>query len=253
MERLEQPQQKRGLHSSALRTWGMLFVVLSVASKLLLRKAFPSIGQMTGQTLLEALSQPGNSMMMLTAFIVMQAVASCAIPIFAFLTVEGFAHTASRKKYILRVILLAIACEPLYNLAVSGSLLDLGSRNPAFAVAFGLVMLYFYKRYPKTLVKLAVTAAAILWCSILGVEHGAFFVFLVAVLSWAQQRQNWRTLIGCGAAAMGVLFSPYYLASPMGLLAVHFYNGERGESSKLVNYLCYPVILLACVLAGILL
>ena len=36
----------------------------------------------------------------------------------------------------------------------------------------------------------------------------------------------------------------------MGFLAIHFYNGEKGESSRLVNYLFYPVTLLAIGLAA---
>ena len=30
----------------------------------------------------------------------------------------------------------------------------------------------------------------------------------------------------------------------IGFLAIHFYNGEEGNSSRLVNYLFYPVTLL---------
>ena len=40
------------------------------------------------------------------------------------------------------------------------------------------------------------------------------------------------------------------MAAPMGFLAIHFYNGEKGEENRLVNYLAYPVILLAVGLAG---
>jgi hypothetical protein len=50
---------------------------------------------------------------------------------------------------------------------------------------------------------------------------------------------------GMAAAALCTGISPFYLAAPMGFLATHFYNGEKGESSRLVNYLFYPVALLA--------
>ena len=40
------------------------------------------------------------------------------------------------------------------------------------------------------------------------------------------------------------LVSPFYLASPMSLLAVHFYNGEEGDTNRSVKYLAYPVALL---------
>jgi len=40
------------------------------------------------------------------------------------------------------------------------------------------------------------------------------------------------------------------LLPPMGFLAVHMYNGERGESNRLVSYLFYPVALLLIGLAA---
>ena len=49
---------------------------------------------------------------------------------------------------------------------------------------------------------------------------------------------------GMAAAALCTGISPFYLAAPMGFLAIHFYNGEPGNSSRLVNYLFYPVSLL---------
>ena len=29
-------------------------------------------------------------------------------------------------------------------------------------------------------------------------------------------------------------------------MALHFYEGNKGEENRLVNYLAYPVILMAC-------
>ena len=45
----------------------------------------------------------------------------------------------------------------------------------------------------------------------------------------------------------------FYMASPMGFLAVHLYNGEKGEQNRLVNYLTYPALLLLTWLAAALL
>ena len=55
---------------------------------------------------------------------------------------------------------------------------------------------------------------------------------------------------GCIAAALCALFSPFYLAAPMGFLVVHGYRGEQGEENRLVNYLAYPVLLLFVGIAG---
>ena len=36
----------------------------------------------------------------------------------------------------------------------------------------------------------------------------------------------------------------------MGFMPIHFYRGEKGEENRLLNYLAYPVLLLAAGLAG---
>ena len=50
---------------------------------------------------------------------------------------------------------------------------------------------------------------------------------------------------GVAMAAACMVVSPFYLAAAMGFLAIHFYNGEPGERNRVVNYLFYPMCLLA--------
>ena len=81
-----------------------------------------------------------------TIALVCQAVSTCAVPIFAFLLVEGFLHTSDWKRYLTRVSLMALAAEIPYNLAMSSKLIDLSSRNPAF----GLVLSFVLDNRPKS-------------------------------------------------------------------------------------------------------
>lgn len=242
-----------GLSRQALRTWGMLGIVLGAAGSSIIQNGILDLANTDSMGLLQVMENP-SMLGIATVALVLQAIYACAAPIFAFLLVEGFIHSADRKKYLLRVLGVALVSELPYNLAVSGTWLESASRNPVFALVLAMVMLYFYRRYPgkklsNIAIKAAVTLAAFAWTLILGIDEGPGLVLLSAVLWLLREKSSLRVLFGCVAAFACSLFSPFYIASPMAFLAIHFYNGEKGEGSAWANYLCYPVILL---IAGIL-
>jgi hypothetical protein len=257
MERLNDNQTPRGLTASGIRNWGYLFILLGIVSKCLIQNGLLGIDGMTAQQLLALMEQSEQSMMLVTASIVMQALESCAIPIFALLLVEGFCKTADWKRYLGRLALVAAVSEIPYNLAMSGKVLDLSSRNPVFALVLGLAMLWFYrycaeKSGKNTAIKLLVTVCGVLWAGMLAVEHGICCVVVVAVLWLFRTKPSLRNLAGGCAMMLCCMLSLFYMAAPMGFLIVHFYNGEKGADFKLGRLVIYPAILLIAVLAYLL-
>jgi len=63
-----------------------------------------------------------------------------------------------------------------------------------------------------------------------------------------RSKPQFRLFVGMGVAALCTAISPFYLAATMGFMAVHFYNGEKSESSRIINYAGYPAMLLVCAL-----
>lgn len=247
-ERLNEQQPARGLSAAALRGWGYLFLLLGVAARAVIQNGLLDLQGVSAQKLLEALQNSNETMALATASLVMQALEACALPIFAFLLVEGFCHTSGFAKYLGRVVLVAVVSEIPYNLAIGGSWLVTSSRNPAFGLVLGLILLWFYRHYGEKnakniFINIVVTVAAILWCGMLRIEHGAFLIALVAA-GWFTRGKQIRTLVMAVVAALGVVFSMLYLAAPISALAIHFHNKEKGESNRLFNLLCYPVMLL---------
>lgn len=255
MERLARRDEKRdGISRSALRLWGLLFAIPGVVSRAIIQNGLLNMGSITNEQLLEAMMGSGQTMALATMALVLQALEACAIPIFAFLLVEGAQHTSNLNRYMLRVAGVAVLSELPYNLAVSGSLLDLSSRNPVFGLVFALIMLYLYRRYEgknagRVLLRIVITVAAVLWPIMLKVQDGACCVILTAVLWLCREKKQYRAFIGCAAAACCSVLSPFYLAAPMGFMAIHFYRGEKGDENKLINYLAYPVVLIAAAAA----
>lgn len=244
-----------GLSRQALRTWGTLGILLGAVGTAIVQNGILNAVNTDAMGLLQAMNSAPAMMGAATVALVLQAIYCCAAPIFAFLLVEGFQKTASRKQYILRVLALALISELPYNLAFGGRWIDLHSRNPVFGMVLAMVMLWFYCRYGEKsfkdiTIQVAVTLAALLWCFMLGIDEGAPLVLLTAVLWLTRGKATLQVLFGCVTAFACSLFSMLYMASPIAFLTIHFYNGEKGEGNRWVNYLAYPAILLIAGLLG---
>ena len=151
-----------------------------------------------------------------------------------------------------------MACEIPHNLVFGGKLLLASSRNPVFGIVLSMIILYFYRRYAGTelknvLIKAAVCGAGVVWCQMLKIEFGACMVLLVSTLWAFRSKTLYRNLAGAVMTVVCSLFSPFFLAAPMGFLAVFFYNEEKGTTSRTMNYAAYPVILVIAAIAGFIL
>lgn len=245
MERLGNTKST-GLSRNALKALGMLFLIGGIIGRSVLQNQILGLGSVSTAELLAAMQAQESTMIVATVALILQALETCAAPIYAFLLTEGFRHTSDLKKYFLRVLGVAVISELPWNLAMGGKLLDTGSRNPAFALALGLVMLYLYSRFAdKKLYCVIATLAAFAWAWMMKVEQGVPLLLLILVLWLLRDKPLYRGFVGAAAAVLCTAISPFYLASPMSLLLLHFYNGEAEEQNRLVNYLFYPVALLA--------
>lgn len=257
MERIRDAKNA-GITSAGLRTWGMLFLLVGIVGKSILQNRLLHLGTVTPQQLLEAMQGSNAVMLYATLALVMQALETCAVSIFAFLLAEGVQHTSNFRDYCFRVTGLALLSEIPYNLAVSGMPVDWSSRNPVFGLVVCLVLLFFYRRFPEKkaghlLLRGLVTAAALVWCSMLSIQYGSGLVVIFVVLWAFRAKPMIRSIAGASASMLCCLFSMFFMAAPMGFLTIHFYNGEKGADNRLVNYLTYPVMLLVTGLVGILL
>lgn len=252
---MERITPQRGITGGGLRAWAFLFLAAGVFGRGILQARVLGVGTVSAQALFEAMNASPAAMTMATVSLVLQALEVCAVPIFAFLVVEGVSHTESLSRYVGRVALLALVCEVPYQLAFTGKIWNTASHNPVLGVALCLVMIWFFRRYPeKSLghraVKVLVFVAAMLWALMLRVDCGVPMVILAAAFWLTREKEKYRLFAGAIAAALCMVVSPFYLAAPMGILPIHFYNGEPGELSRPVKYLLYPAILLVVALAG---
>lgn len=245
MERLGNTRPT-GLSAGKLRAWAMLFVIAGIVGRSILQNRILGVGSISAMELMKLMQESEAAMTAATVALVMQAMETVAVPIFVFLLAEGFKHTGDWKKYFLRVAGLAVLTEIPYNLAMSQKVIDMSSRNPVFGLVLCMILLHLYGRFSKKkLVCVVMALAGIVWAKMLNVEHGMAMIVMISVIWIFRKKQMFMGFSGMAAAALCTVFSPFYLAAPMGFLATHFYNGEKGEGNRLINYLFYPAALLA--------
>ena len=248
-----------GITAQGLRIWGLLFLAVGI------------VGQGIIQNKLLGDSQ---DMALMTAALVMRIVQGCALPIFSFLLVEGLNHTTSVKNYLLRLAGLAVLAEIPYDLVMSGKVFNWYFQNPLWSMVLALVMLYLLKYYSgkglkNIFINVLIVAVAWLWTRLVFptnasdsatifaigesktmLAEGTPIILITATLWFTRKKKAWQIFAGSVVIVLVALITPNlvympYMGAPIAFLAIHFYNGEPGEGNRIVNYLAYPVILLA--------
>lgn len=248
MERLRQPG-KKGLGRQQLLLFGMLFLLAGMVSRSFLQNRVLQMGSITGWQLLEVMSTSSGAVAAATVALVMQALETCGIPIFAFLLVEEYETCKNRRKMLLFLLIMALVSEIPYNFVMWGKFLHLTSRSPAVAMVIGMAVLYFLHRYSENsfkhvLVRIFVGIAAVLWAVMLNVDHGVALLVVMMTMWALRKKKHLLALVGGAVAAACVLISPFYIVSAMGILPVYLCREEEPADTKIFPYLIYPVLLL---------
>ena len=181
----------------------------------------------------------------------LRAIGRLSFPIFAFMLVEGFLQTSSRKKYVLRLTIFALISEIPYRLfTVLGNWSRVGF--PTWENIFFELLLIFGALWcvqRGKLWRLGAAALALL-AEAGGFMYGAYGV-LIAVGFYVFRQRRWAgmlALVACTALYclyQGSMFQSYAVFAAVPL---YLYNGQRGQ--RLPRYFCYgfyPVHLLVLV------
>lgn len=250
-ERLPVQKKNKGTDAAALRKWGFIFLTAGIIGRSVIQNGLLSLNSISTGELMAAMEADPAVMILSTIAVICQLMETFAVPLFAFLLVEGFQRTSSFEKYLIRIGGLALVSELPYNLAFTGKLFHLGTRNPVFGLLIGMVMLYFFRKFSEkgfknTAIKIVIFLAAFLWCMMLRIDQGIFLVILTAALWLVRDKDTIRSLACFSASMVCVMFDMFYMGSCLSAIFLHRYNGERGEQNVKFNYCFYPVVLLVC-------
>ncbi len=181
-----------------------------------------------------------------------------AFPIYCFLLVEGFWHTSSRKKYMVRLLVFALLSEfpfDYFLYGIPGSVeMAMQYQNVMFTLLAGLALLciydYLLRNYSvtqpvafNTLAAIAIVGATVVvvW---LKSDYSYVGILFILIFYLMRGRKLW---IAGSLAVIILMFSDVYeLGALLALVPIYMYNGEQGGKRKFryAFYAFYPVHLL---------
>ncbi len=166
-----------------------------------------------------------------------------AFPIFAYLLVEGFAHTRSRLRYALSLGILAFVSEVPFDLAVYNNVFHPAYQNVVFTLFIGLLVLWIVDYFDNLPVQLVLIAAGCGLSWVLKSDYNVLGVLLIAGLYMF--RRNDTAQLVCGVALSALESVGYFCISALAYVPIVLYNGRRGAYGlKYVFYAFYPAHLL---------
>lgn len=184
-------------------------------------------------------------------------IGAVAFPVFAFLFAEGFQHTRSKGRYLLRLTIFALASEFIYDATffsrygegTPGWPWYWGQQNVFFTYLTALCALWLMELANRLKIKplsvliqgLIVLVVCYLAECVIYVDYGGYGVFLIIVI-YILRKNRLLQILGM-LLAKYLLYKSYFPVSFLFSLALIFlYNGKRGQKNlKPFFYSFYPI------------
>ena len=189
-----------------------------------------------------------------------------AFVIFAFQIAEGMRRTHDRRRYILRLALMALISEIPFDLFQRDMLMYSGSQNVFFTLtlgAFGIYLIDLLTERP--LLQLGTALLTGVFAALLHTDYGSLGVMLIFAFYFLRQKRKLMLVTAALVLFFGEFISclryldfglDYYLTTALrcALMELHgalvfpllvLYNGEKGKMlPKAFYYAFYPLHLL---------
>ena len=199
-----------------------------------------------------------------------------ALPIFAFLLVEGYFHTSNLKKYIQRLFIFAIISEIPFNLAVGSSVSYIVHQNILWSFLIGIGLIHLNekaKKNGKVFVRILTGFGTIVLGFILGlitfVDFNYAGIFTILTFYFFRGRKWWNYLFQflillyinnemIGGLGYEISFRErtYFIHRQafalLALIPIWLYKGKQGYNSKALQYSYYAFYPLHLLILGLL-
>ena len=184
-------------------------------------------------------------------------------PIFAFLLVEGYFHTSSLKKYMIRLLVFALISEIPFNLAMGSRVFYPIHQNVLWSFLLSLLLIHWNEKARKSgklWKRIVVGAASVAVGAMLGLltmvdfYHAGVLTALTFYFFRGKKWWNYLAQLLClwsinveilsGFAYELHLFGTTFFLVRQGfallaLLPIWLYKGRQGHHSKAFRWFCY--------------
>jgi len=187
-----------------------------------------------------------------------------AYPIFVFLLAEGFRHTKSPEKFLMRLLAFAVISEIPYDLVMRNDISFFANTNIFYTLFLGGMAICLCERLKErrgwqTMAVIAAIFPTAMLAEFLTADYGGMGVLFIFIMYAIRPKTPRLVAFGIFALSqfialvyvysMGIKIPPKYVLMMVFALAsiplVFMYNGERGKKAKWLFYWAYPVHLTA--------
>jgi len=189
----------------------------------------------------------------------LRGVGRLAHPIFVYLLAEGFRHSKSKEKFLLRLLAFAVISEIPYDLALGNEINFFTSTNIFYTLFLGGMAICLYERLRKrrgwqSMAVIAGLLPMVILATILSTDYGSMGVLFIFAMYIIKPHKLRPIVLGgfalsqylplVAAYFLGIeIPSNYLIMIPFTLAVVPLvalYNGKRGIKAKWLFYTFYP-------------
>lgn len=178
-----------------------------------------------------------------------------AFPIYAFCLVDGLIWTKDRRKYIIRLLILALVSEIPYDIFMYGKIISFAGANVIFTLLLGYLCIFFiqHSKTQSYLQYILLTSGFMAVAELLGVDYGACGILLIVafyLFPILDEMNGWIYYLV--VAAFVLELGSFSLFMLLGFVFIKKYNGvyDCDGFLRVYNYCIYPVHLLLLGLVG---
>nr|WP_317282356.1 TraX family protein [uncultured Sellimonas sp.] len=181
---------------------------------------------------------------------IFRAIGRISFPIFAFTTAVGFMYTHNIFRYGMRLLLLAIISEPIFDMTFYGTPIFLLHQNVFFTLAVGVWMLYIWIQTDNLIFRGISVILLMILTELLKTDYNSMGLLMILIFYCFYNENLKRNILI--AVVNILLMGKIQIFAVCSLLPISMYKGEEGRKMKKVFYIIYPLhLLLLSVIRGI--
>ena len=174
---------------------------------------------------------------------ILNVIGRIAFPIFAFTLNEGYVHTRSLKKYLLRLFIFAVSIQ------MPSILFDYDyPMNIFFTLFLGLLSIYIFNlKKMNVILKIILIGFILFFSQKFKLDYGIYGILVIINFNIFRNNKFKILMNFLVLNIYNVIFPKVFdlpdtqLFSLISLVFIFMYNGEKGRSMKYFFYLFYPI------------
>ena len=189
----------------------------------------------------------------------LRVIGRLAFPIYCFLITEGIAHTGSPGRYFLRLGIMAVISEPIYDFVLYSGRSPWAHQNVLWLLLLGAVMVEGMGRVKQPVWKVLLIVPCYFIADALHLSYGGNGILLMALFALTRELPGGKWIQAVGMVLInGIMPSAnirifglsvsVQLFGALAMVPIALYSGQKRTRSKAISwgfYVFYPLHLLA--------